>query len=76
MAGTESRLRALIDEHLALDHEPSLGGGFADSGISSVDAVAFMRIVEREFNVSIPPEDCGKIGTFGELVAHLDSKIG
>ena len=76
MAGTETRLRALINEHLALDHEPSLGGGFADSGVSSVDAVAFMRIVEREFNVSIPPEDCGKITTFGKLVAHLDSKMG
>ncbi len=76
MAGTESRLRALINEHLALDHEPSLDGGFADSGVSSVDAVAFMRIVEREFDVSIPPEDCGKITTFGKLVAHLDSKIG
>ncbi len=76
MAGTESRLRALISEHLALDHEPSLDGGFADSGISSMDAVAFMRIVEREFEVTIPPEDCGKIGTFRELVAHLDSKMG
>ena len=76
MAGTESRLRALIDEHLDLGHEPNLDGGFADSGISSVDAVAFMRIVEREFDVSIPPEDCGKIGTFGALVTHLDSKIG
>lgn len=76
MAGTESRLRALIDEHLDLGHEPNLDGGFADSGISSVDAVAFMRIVEREFDVSIPPEDCGKIETFGKLVAHLDSKIG
>jgi acyl carrier protein len=75
MPGTESRLRALIDEHLALDHEPGSAGGFADAGISSMDAVAFMRIVEREFNVSIPPEG-GKIGTFGELVAHLDSKMG
>ncbi|MDE2752999.1 MAG: phosphopantetheine-binding protein [Gemmatimonadota bacterium] len=76
MAGTESRLRALINEHLDLGREPSLDGGFAESGVSSVDAVAFMRIVEREFDVSIPPEDCGKIATFGELVAHLDSKIG
>ena len=41
-----------------------------------MDAVAFMRIVEREFEVTIPPEDCGKIGTFRELVAHLDSKMG
>jgi len=76
MAGTESQLRALIDEHLDLDREPSLDGSFADSGISSLDAVAFIRIVEREFNVSIPPEDCHKIATFGKLIAHLDAKTG
>ena len=75
-AGTESRLRALIDEHLDLDREPSPDGSFADSGISSLDAVAFIRIVEREFNVSIPPEDCHKIATFGKLIAHLDAKTG
>ena len=36
MAGTESRLRALIDEHLDLNREPSLDGSFADSGVSSL----------------------------------------
>jgi len=32
--------------------------------------------VEREFSVSIPPEDCHKIATFGKLIAHLDAKTG
>lgn len=74
MASTESRLKALISEHLDLGREPALDGGFSTAGVSSMDAVAFMRIVEKEFGISIPPEDCSKIGTFRELVAHLDAK--
>ncbi len=74
MSATETQLRALINEHLDLGREADLGRGFSDSGISSLDAVAFMRIVEREFGVSIPPEDCGKMETFGKLVAYLDAK--
>lgn len=76
MTSTESRLRALINEHLGLNREPNLDGGFSDAGVSSMDAVAFMRIVEKEFSVTIPPEDCAKIGTFRELVSHLDAKTG
>lgn len=76
MAGTKSRLVALIDEHLDLGRSPDLDRGFADSGISSLDAAAFMKVVSREFDVAIPPEDCDKIGTLGKLVAYLDSKLG
>ena len=76
MAETESRLMALIDEHLDLDHAPDLDRGFADSGISSLNAVAFMKVVEREFDVVIPPEDCDKVGTLGKLIAYLESKLG
>ncbi|MDE2772783.1 MAG: acyl carrier protein [Gemmatimonadota bacterium] len=75
MAGTESRLLALIDEHFDLDHAPDLNRGFSDSGISSLNAVAFMKVVEREFDVVIPPEDCDKIGTLGKLIAYLDAKL-
>lgn len=76
MSTTETRLRKLIQDNLALDREPSLDGGFTDAGVSSIDAVAFMRVVEREFGLLIPPEDCGKIGTFRELIAHLEANAG
>ena len=74
MAGTKSRLFALIDEHLDPGRAPDLDRGFADSGISSLDAVAFIKVVQREFGVSIPPEDCDKIGTLGNLIAYIDSQ--
>ncbi|MDE2795325.1 MAG: phosphopantetheine-binding protein [Gemmatimonadota bacterium] len=76
MTGTESRLVELMDEHLDLGREPDLNRGFADSGISSLNAVAFIKVVEREFDVAIAPEDCDKIGTLGKLIAYLDSKLG
>ena len=76
MHSTENRLRALIGEHLDLNREANLDGGFSDAGVSSVDAVAFMRVVEGEFGVSIPPEECATIDTFQKLIAHIDSKTG
>lgn len=76
MTTTERRLRALIDENFDLGREPNLDAGFSDAGVSSMDAVAFMRIVEREFGVSIPPEDSARIDSFRNLIAHLDSKTG
>ena len=76
MATTESRLRALVVQHLSLNREADLDGGFSDAGISSLDAVAFMRIVEREFGITIPPEDCATIQTFRDLIAHIDEKTG
>lgn len=75
MTTTERRLRALIDDNFDLGREPNLDRGFSDAGVSSLDAVAFMRIVEREFGVSIPPEECARINSFRDLIGHLDSKI-
>ncbi|MCY4572982.1 MAG: acyl carrier protein [Gemmatimonadetes bacterium] len=75
MSGTESRLRTMIDEHLALGHAPDLNRSFSESGISSLNAVAFIRVVEREFDVSIPPEDCNRIGTLAKLIGYLDTKV-
>ena len=76
MSDTTSRLRALASEHLDLDPDANLDGGFSDAGVSSMNAVAFMRIVEGAFGVTIPPEDCAKIANFRALVAYLDEKTG
>ncbi len=69
----EARLRELVAEHLDLGREPQWDGGIADSGISSLDAVAFKKVVEQEFGVSIPPE-C--FDTLRKLAAYIDSQAG
>ena len=38
-----------------------------------MNAVAFIRIIEREFGTQIPPEDCPQVGT---LAAYIDSQTG
>lgn len=73
MATTTERLKDLVDEHLDLGHEPDFDAKFSDSGVSSVDAVAFIKVVNQEFNVTVPPEDFGKMQTLGNLAGYLAS---
>ena len=55
MSSTDERIKALYIEHLAPDGEPNFDAGLDDTGVSSVDAVAFIKKVGEAFSVSIPP---------------------
>ena len=76
MSATQQRLRDLFREHLDPERDPDFGVGLGDSGVSSVDAVAFVKKVGEEFNVEIPPEDVAQFQTLGDLVAYLDTHGG
>ena len=81
MATTEERIRKLVDENLEIDGRPlgrplDLNSSLRDSGVSSVDFVAFAKVVADEFNVSFSPEDCAKYNTIGDLVGALDARSG
>ena len=81
MATTEERLRKLVDENLEVEGRPigrqlKLDVNFLESGVSSVDLVAFTKVVAQEFNVTITPEDCPNFRTAGDLIAFLDSRTG
>ena len=65
MAATESRLVALVGEHLDLGCAPDVDRGFADSGISRPNAAASIKVVSKEFDVAVPLKGCDKIGTLG-----------
>ena len=69
----KARLRELIDEHLDLGPEVDIGGSVADWGVSSVAAVAFLKSVEEEFDISIAP---GDFDTLDGLAAHIDANAG
>ena len=78
MASTEDRIRKLVQANLEVDGKPlelpqDLNSSLLEAGISSLDLVAFGRVVAKEFNVSLSPEDCGKINTVQELVDFLDA---
>ena len=70
----EARIRELVDQHLDLGPDPSFDGGIAASGlVSSLDAVAFKKVVEKEFGVTIPQE-C--FDTLRKLADYIDSQTG
>lgn len=76
MSSTQDRLKQLIAEHLDLGREPDFDAQLADSGVSSVDAVAFFKEVNDTFSLGLQAEDCLKFKTLRELVAFIDSRAG
>ena len=76
MSSTESRLRTLISENLDLDHDPDFGRAFSDAGVSSVEAVAFFKMVNQEFELNMVAEDCLQFNTLRELVTFIDARAG
>ena len=78
MASTEERIRKLVDENLEIAGREAgtpldLNHSLRDTGVSSVDFVAFAKILADEFGVSFSPEDCAKYSNVGELIASLES---
>ena len=79
MATTEERIRKLVDENLEVDGRPlgrplDLNSSLRDTGVSSVDFVAFAKLVAQEFNTSFSAEDCANINSVGELISFLDAR--
>ena len=77
MATTEERLRKLVDENLEVDGRPigrelDLSKNLRDAGVSSVDFVAFIKVVVNEFGVDMSVGDCEGLQNLEELVAFLD----
>ena len=72
MTATEERLVQLAAEHLDLGRSPDLDRAFADSGVSSVDALSFLRAVTREFNLLITAGDCAGLSTLRDVAALVD----
>ena len=77
MATTEERIRQLADEHLATEEGQrlSLDVDITDEGVSSVAGVAFVRLVGRELNVELPPEDVSEMRSLRDLINYRDGKI-
>ena len=81
MASTEDRIRTLVNENLKVDGQPlnlpeDLNTRLTELGVSSLDVVAFGKLVSQEFNVPLTPEDCVKLDTVRKLIEFLDSHTG
>lgn len=76
MTATENRLQELANENLNISGSADLDVGLSDSDVSSMDAVAFIKLAGKEFNVAIPPEDFAQITSLRALGAYLDAHSG
>ncbi len=76
MSSTEDRLRKIINDNFDLDHEPDFDRAFSETGVSSVDAVAFFKLVNDEFDLKMAAEDCLQFQTLREVVAYIDARAG
>ena len=66
MASTEDRIRKLVAENLEVDGKPlpepvDFTTGLTDVGVSSMDIVAFAKVVGQDFEVTFTPEACASI---------------
>lgn len=73
----EAKVKEIIIDKLGVEesqvtHEASFTN---DLGADSLDIVELVMGFETAFNISIPDEDAEKIGTVGDAVSYLQSKI-
>ncbi|MDE0283207.1 MAG: acyl carrier protein [Gammaproteobacteria bacterium] len=76
MATTEERVRQLVSDNLEVDGQPlnlsaNLNTGLTELGVSSLDVVAFAKLVSKEFNITFTIEDCETVNTIQKLIDHL-----
>lgn len=76
MSATESRVRELSREHLDVDRDPDFDVGLGAPGVSSIDAVKFVKKVGEAFNVEMRPEDVAEFQTLQDVVTYLDTRGG
>ncbi len=72
MASTQDRIRKIIADNLSVGREPDFDAKLVDSGVSSVDCIAFFKIVNEEFGLGLVAEECRQFETLNQLVAHID----
>ena len=80
MASTEDRIRTLVAENLEVDGKPlpepvDFSRGLTEVGVSSMDIVAFGKVVAQDFNVTLTPEVCATVSNLNDLVKCLDSQV-
>ena len=77
MADIEKKVKEIIVSKLGVDEaQITPEASFTnDLGADSLDTVELVMEFEKAFNVQIPDEDAEKIGTVGDAVNYLKSKV-
>ena len=72
---TFEQVKKIVVEKLGVDgSKVTESAAFVnDLGADSLDVVEFIMEVEKEYNITIPDEDAGKLATVGDAVKYIDS---
>lgn len=72
---TFDKVKAIVVEKLGVDPvKVTEKAAFVnDLGADSLDVVEFVMEVEKEFNITIPDEEAGKLATVGDAVKYIDA---
>ena len=73
MATVEQRFKSLLEQHLGISDPGAMNSTPSALGVNSVDAVAFLKEVCREFNVDIKPEDSAKFESMQAVVDYVEA---
>jgi len=81
MASTGDRLKSLIADNLEIDGQSidvpeDLNISLLEAGVSSVDLVAFAKLVARDFNINFTLEHCTTLNSVKEVAEFIDSQPG
>lgn len=79
MPSTAERIRKLVADNLEVDGEPleapeDLNVSLVDLGVSSLDIVAFARVIQQDFNMQFEIEQCTELKSLAEVVEFLDAQ--
>lgn len=72
MPSTRDRLAQIVDEYLEGERDPDFDPSVSDSDVSSMEAAAFMKRVDREFDIQSQSRDIAPIRMLGQLAEYID----
>lgn len=72
---TFEKVKKIVAEKLGVDEKKvTENASFVnDLGADSLDVVEFIMEVEKEFNITIPDEEAGKLTTVEDAVKYIES---
>lgn len=77
MADLSSRIKDIIERELGVERDKLVpeASFIDDLGADSLDIVELVMEFEKEFGIDIPDEDAEKLGSVGDAISYLESKV-
>ena len=71
MATVEERFKSLLEQHLGITDPDAINSTLSDLGVNSMDSVAFLKKVCKEFGIEFMPENAANFRNLQEAVDKI-----